>query len=80
MALKKNVGLADRILRFIAGIVMSYLGSVDNTMIPDQVAALLLGILGIIFLLTAIFSLCPFYNLIGLNTCSDSDCNEDKDS
>jgi len=71
MTIKKNVGLADRILRFGAGLMMIYFGFINTTIIADQVAALLLGILGIIFLLTAVFSICPFYNLIGLNTCSD---------
>jgi len=71
MTIKKNVGLADRILRFGAGLMMIYFGFINTTIIADQVAALLLGILGIIFLLTAVFSSCPFYNLIGLNTCSD---------
>ena len=71
MAIKKNVGLVDRILRFGAGLMMIYFGFIDTTVIPDQIAAVLLGVLGIIFLLTAIFSVCPFYNLIGLNTCSN---------
>jgi len=71
MAIKKNVGLADRILRFGAGLMMIYFGFINTTIIADHVAALLLGILGIIFLLTAVFSICPFYNLIGLSTCSD---------
>ena len=71
MAIKKNVGLADRILRFGAALMMIYFGFIDTTVIADEIAALLLGILGIIFLLTAVFSMCPIYNLIGLNTCSD---------
>jgi len=70
MTIKKNVGLADRILRLGAGLVMIYFGFINNIFITDQIASLLLGILGAIFFLTAVFSMCPFYNLIGLNTCS----------
>ena len=77
MALKKNVGTADRILRLVAGITMIYFGFIDTSFINDSLAATLLGIFGSIFLLTAIFGICPFYNLIGLNTCSDSNHDED---
>ena len=70
MAIKRNVGLADRILRLGAGLTMVYFGFIDNSVIPDQIAAILLGVFGSIFLLTAIFSTCPFYNLIGINTCT----------
>ena len=76
MAIKKNVGLADRILRLGAGLMMIYFGFINATIIPDQIAALLLGLLGVIFLLTAVFSVCPFYNVIGINTCSDHKHNK----
>ena len=75
MAIKKNVGLVDRILRLTAGLMMIYFGFINTTAIVDQVAAILLGVLGIIFLLTAVFSMCPFYNLIGLNTSSNQKKN-----
>lgn len=78
MTIKKNVGLADRILRLGAGLMMIYFGFINTSAIADQFAAILLGILGIIFLLTAIFSMCPFYNVIGINTCSDHKHNENK--
>ncbi len=54
---------------------MIYFGFINTTAIVDQVAAILLGVLGIIFLLTAVFSMCPFYNLIGLNTSSNQKKN-----
>ena len=72
MAIKRNVGLVDRILRLGGGLTMVYFGFIDSSAIPDQVAAILLGVFGSIFLLTAIFSSCPFYNLIGINTSTDN--------
>jgi Inner membrane protein YgaP-like, transmembrane domain len=77
MTIKRNVGLPDKFLRLGAGLVMVYFGFIDETAIPDQVAAMSLGIFGSIFLLTAIFSFCPLYNLIGISTCTDKNTNKD---
>ncbi len=57
----KNVGGIDRILRFIVGIVLIAL-----VFVGPQTPW---GWIGIIPLVTAIFSFCPAYRLIGLNTC-----------
>lgn len=77
MTIKKNVGFTDRILRLGAGLTMVYFGFIDHSAIPDQIAAILLGVFGSIFLLTAIFSTCPFYNLVGINTTTDNKNNDD---
>ncbi len=56
--MKKNMGLIDRVLRVIiaAGIgVAIYFGYITGT------AAIVLGILGGVFLLTSIVSFCPLY-------------------
>lgn len=71
MAIKKNVGTADRILRLGISLMMIYFGFIDKNIIADPLAAMLLGVFGVIILITAIISMCPLYNLIGLNTCSD---------
>jgi hypothetical protein len=73
MSIKKNVGLADRILRLGASLMMIYFGFIDKTAIPDQLASILLGGFGIIIFLTAIFSMCPLYNLIGISTYDNHD-------
>jgi len=75
MKIIKNVGSADRILRLGASLMMLYLAFIDNTIITDQVASILLGIFGSIIFLTAIFSMCPLYNLIDLNTCNKHNKN-----
>ena len=68
MKITKNVGLTDRVIRLILGLIMLYFGFIDNTVINDQISSIILGGFGVIFFLTAIFSMCPLYNLIGLNT------------
>jgi len=68
MTIKKNVGTTDRILRFGASLVMIYFGFINDTVISDQIASILLGNFGILIFLTALFNLCPLYNLVGLNT------------
>ena len=59
---KKNVGKIDRIIRIIFG-----LGLLSLTFLGPKT---LWGLIGIIPLVTASFKFCPFYPLIGLDTCS----------
>ncbi len=57
----KNVGGFDRIARIIIGIVLialSYTGTIG-----------VWGYIGIIPLLTGLFSRCPLYTLLGIKTC-----------
>lgn len=60
-----NVGGIDRILRIVVGLALVAwaLG-----LIPG-VAASAWGYLGLIPLATAVFSYCPAYSIIGVNTC-----------
>jgi len=65
--MKKNMGMADRALRTILAIVVAvliYLGELTGT------AAIILGVIGGVFLLTSLVSFCPLYTIVGLNTCS----------
>ncbi|MFG1191690.1 DUF2892 domain-containing protein [Xanthobacter sp.] len=67
-----NVGGFDRVLRFVAGIVLILvpfvapsvpaLGGLGNW-------AWLIGAVGVVMLLTAAFRFCPAYPLLGINTC-----------
>ena len=75
MKFVKNVGFADRIFRLGASLMMMYFGFINDTVIADQVSAILLGVFGILIFLTAIFCLCPLYNLIGINTTDHHDNN-----
>lgn len=57
----KNVGGIDKILRIVAGLVLLSLVFIG----PKT----LWGLVGLVPLLTGIFGFCPFYPLLGMNTC-----------
>lgn len=60
------MGMADRLLRIILAIavaVLIYLGEISGT------AAIILGIIAGVFLLTSIIKFCPLYTVVGINTC-----------
>ncbi|HEC12458.1 MAG TPA: DUF2892 domain-containing protein [Acidiferrobacteraceae bacterium] len=63
--MKKNVGTIDRVIRVLLAAtvgVLYYTGDITGT------AAIVLGILAVVFLLTSLVSFCPLYPLIGLST------------
>ncbi|HAT51066.1 MAG: DUF2892 domain-containing protein [Nitrospirae bacterium] len=62
--MKANVGGMDRILRIIVGLIVLSLVFVG----PQT----LWGLVGIVPLVTGLFKFCPFYPILGLNTCSCS--------
>ncbi|MBS4095402.1 MAG: DUF2892 domain-containing protein [Sulfuricella sp.] len=59
--MKANVGGIDRILRIVAGLVL--------------IGLAIVGIgapwtwIGVVPLVTGVFSFCPFYPLLGINSC-----------
>ncbi len=67
MIMKKNMGIVDRVLRIILAIVVAiliYMGTLSGT------AALILGIIAGIFLLTSLVGYCGLYKVIGISTCT----------
>lgn len=65
--MKKNMGVFDRSLRIILAIVVAvliFLGELSG------IAAIILGIVAAVFLLTSLFGFCPLYTLFGLKTCA----------
>ena len=65
--MKKNMGIADRVIRILIAVILVSLyfsGTISGV----------LGVLGlavaIIFALTSMVSFCPLYVLFGINTCS----------
>lgn len=62
----KNVGGFDRLLRIVVALAILLawsMGWISGTV------ALVLGIVAVIFALTAAVSFCPLYKVIGTSTC-----------
>ena len=67
--MKKNMGMFDRLLRIILAIVVAvliYMGTLTGT------AAIILGIIAGIFLITSIVGVCGLYTVVGVKTCKKS--------
>ena len=63
--MKKNVGIADKIVRIILAIVFAVL---YFTNIVTGVWGYVLLVLAAILLLTSLFSFCPLWLVFGINT------------
>ena len=64
--MKKNMGNADRIIRFIIAAIIGvlyYTGTISGTL------GIVLLVLAGVFLLTSFISFCPLYAPFGLSTC-----------
>ena len=66
--MKKNMGSADRIIRFIIAAVVAVL---YFTNIISGTWGIALMVVAGVFVLTSLGSFCPLYALAGLNTCAD---------
>ncbi len=65
MKLEKNMGTTDRIIRLLLTAVIAVLyftGTITGTW------AWVLGILGVVFLLTSVFAVCPLYLPFNIHT------------
>ena len=65
--MKKNMGSADRIIRFIIAAVV---GILYFTEIISGTIGIVLLILSGIFVLTSLISFCPLYAPCGIKTCT----------
>ena len=63
--MKKNLGMLDRVLRFVVAIIIGYLFFTNQ--IAGGIGIVLLIIAGV-FLVTSLISSCPLYMLLGLST------------
>lgn len=59
----KNVGSADKIIRYIIGVALLSLLFI----IPGNLK--FVGLIGLVPILTAAFSFCPLYAMFGIKTC-----------
>lgn len=63
--MKQNMGTIDRTIRAVLGIVVAILYFTDQI---TGTAAVVLGILAVIFLLTSAVGFCPLYAPFGIST------------
>ena len=59
----KNVGSIDKVVRFIVGLLLLSLLFFVNGNLKY------LGLIGLVPILTATFSFCPLYSIVGIKTC-----------
>ena len=62
---EKNVGMIDRILRFIIGIALLAVFALNMVAAP---LSWLVALIGLIALVTGALGTCPAYSLIGIST------------
>ena len=65
--MKRNMGNFDRIFRILIAVVIAIL---YFTHVVTGTWAIVLIIIGAIFLLTGFISFCPLYAIFGINTCA----------
>ena len=62
---EKNVGMIDRIIRVIIGIVLIVVFALHKVAAPWSYLVLLIGIIALV---TGVFGTCALYSLIGIDT------------
>ncbi|OGP88156.1 MAG: hypothetical protein A2031_01025 [Deltaproteobacteria bacterium RBG_19FT_COMBO_43_11] len=67
--MKKNMGTIDRFIRIILTIVVIILYLTDNI---TGTAAIILGILAVVFVLTSLLGFCPLYVPFKISTIKKS--------
>ena len=64
--MKANMGTLDKTIRVLIAIAIAIL---IYTNVISGTLAIVLGIFGIVFVLTSLVSFCPMYILFGIKTC-----------
>lgn len=67
--MKKNMGTVDRVFRILVAMVIAILYLAD---VISGTTALILLVVGVVFLLTSLVSFCPLYAPFGFRTCKRS--------
>lgn len=70
MALCRNVGGIDRVVRTLIGIVALVLAASVLHVMEGSLPGMIAAGVGVIMLLTAVFGMCPLYVPLKLSTCS----------
>ncbi len=68
--MKKNMSLADRIIRTVLFVLVAVLYFTNQI---SGIAAILLGLIAVVFLLTSLMGFCPLYWTFKLSTLKKSE-------
>jgi hypothetical protein len=63
--MKKNIGTIDKVIRILFAAVIAVLVAIH---VVSGAAAIIIGALGTVFLLTSFISFCPLYLPFGIST------------
>ncbi len=63
--MKQNMGVIDRIIRVLLAIAVAVL---YFTHLISGVAAIILGVIAVVFILTGVIGICPLYMPFGIST------------
>jgi hypothetical protein len=73
--MKKNMGLKDRIIRFLAAVVIAILYNIN---VISGTTAIILGAVALIFIVTSFISFCPLYVPFNISTMKKKLNNESR--
>lgn len=68
----KNIGPTDKIVRIIVGLILLIVGLLSLFGVPLIALggwAWLVGLIGLVLIVTAFYGYCPAYKPFGINTC-----------
>ncbi len=68
--MKRNIGIADMVIRLLISIALFYVGFFNNPVVSGGISQKIVAVAAFVPLLTGIFRFCPLYTFIGLNTCA----------
>lgn len=66
---------ADRVIRILIGATLLTIGPLTDIVATDRMSNIILGSLGSVAILSAVFAYCFLYDVTGFNTCKKSDSN-----
>ena len=69
MKLKVNMGIIDRSFRLLVGIILIYIGFVNQELVSSEILRYILGLIGVINIISSLAGICPIYMLANINTC-----------
>lgn len=68
--MKQNMGKTDRVLRTVLAVIVLVLYFSDQL---TSLAAIILGIFALVFLVTSVLGFCPLYVLLGISSKKQTD-------